>query len=114
MNRLAVAALVASLSFLLAAAVVLFVAAVHLLAPFARGLLAASFLVLRRQGLALLGIAAVVSCHMWFSKPTRQYSANHKDRFSFISSFSPPAWGRALVGNKINQQHPLALVDPVL
>ena len=68
MNRLAVAAVVAPLFFLLAAAVVLFVLAVRLLAPLASGLLAASFFVLRRRGLALRGIAAVVSCAMSLCK----------------------------------------------
>ena len=83
MNRLAVTAVVASLSFLLAAAVVLFVAAVHLLAPFAQGLLSASFFVLRRLRFSLLGVAAVVSCHKSLFKRIRQYNAKGEECLSF-------------------------------
>ena len=74
---LTVTTIIASLFLLLAAAVVLFIFAVHLLAAFAGGLLPASLFILRWLLLALFAFIAVFICHNNCFKMRHQYSANN-------------------------------------
>ena len=69
--------MVSPLLFLLTAAVVLLVLAVHLLAALARCLLPTTLFVLGGLAVSLAGIVAVSICHKRFLQSRGQYNANH-------------------------------------